>query len=301
MMSFKQIIKLATKKFIVNHFPKSISKFSRIWFLKLSAKKRLAPRQELRFDVHLVDHCNLNCKGCLHFSPLSAEKYLDIQTFEKDLKKLSDLTQGKVQDICLLGGEPLLHPDIELFLPIARRYFPEGRINILTNGLLLPKMTETFYETCKKYKIEISVSYYPVKIDIEKIKELTNQYSIPLEIRDEYRKGTSTWLRQPLDIDGQQNNEKSYTTCAMGNFCIQLIDGKIYQCETVAYIHYFNEYFDKNIIVQDNDYINIYSVADIKEIFNFLCKPMPFCRYCKTKDIEYVPWDNSKKRINEWV
>ena len=300
-MGFTRKIKLHIKQFIINHFPKSISKFSRVWFLRLSAKKRLAPRKELRFDVHLVDHCNLNCKGCLHFSPISDEKYLDIQTFENDLKKLSELTSGKISDICLLGGEPLLHPDIELFLPIARRYFTEGRINILTNGLLLPKMPETFFENCKKNKIEISISYYPVKIDIEKIKLLTNKYNIPLEIRDEYRNNTSTWLQQPLDITGKQNSNKSHTTCAMGNFCIQLVDGKIYQCETVAYIHYFNKWFDKNLTVEDNDCINIYNVDNIEEIFDFLCKPMPFCRYCKTKDIEYVPWDNSKKEIDEWT
>ena len=80
-MGFTREIKLAVKKFIVNHLPKSISKFSRVWFLRLSAKKRLAPRNEMRFDIHLVDHCNLNCKGCLHFSPLSEEKYLEIQSF----------------------------------------------------------------------------------------------------------------------------------------------------------------------------------------------------------------------------
>jgi hypothetical protein len=119
------------------------------------------------------------------------------------------------------------------------------------------------------------------------------------EIRDEYRKGSSTWLRQPLDIEGRQNAGESYKTCGMANFCIQLIDGKIYQCETVAYIHYFNKYFCKNIVVEDNDYINIHNVKDIKEIFNFLCKEIPFCKYCKTKEIEYISWGNSKKEINE--
>jgi MoaA/NifB/PqqE/SkfB family radical SAM enzyme len=200
-----------------------------------------------------------------------------------------------------LGGEPLLHRDIELFFPIARTYFPDNRIYILTNGLLLPKMPETFFKACKNYKIGLAISYYPVKLDIEKIKDLTDKYGIPLEIRDEYRNGPSIWLRQPLDVDGRQNNKKSYKTCAMGNSCIHLVDGKIYQCDTVAYIHYFNKFFGKNLMVQDNDYINIYNIADIKELFNFLCKPIPFCRYCKTKDIEYVQWGCSKTEINEWV
>jgi hypothetical protein len=300
-MGYAQKIKSAIKKTIVNKFPKSFPKYARILFLKLSAKKRLTPRSEFRFDVHLTDHCNLNCKGCLHFSPLSTEKYLDIQTFEQDCKKLSELTHGRISDMCLLGGEPLLHPGIESFLPTARHYFPSGRIYVLTNGLLLPKMPDTFYQTCKNYGIEISVSYYPVNIDIDKIKDITNRWNIPLEIKDEYREGTSTWLHQPLDLAGRQDAAKSHTTCAMANFCIQLVDGKIYQCETVAYIHYFNRYFGKNIVVGDNDFINIHDIKDINEILQFLCKATPFCRYCKTNQIEYVPWSNSRREISEWT
>lgn len=300
-MGYAQKIKSAIKKVIVNRFPKSFPRYARILFLKLSAKKRLAQRNELRFDVHLTDHCNLNCKGCLHFSPLSGEKYLDIHTFERDCKKISELTNGRISDMCLLGGEPLLHPGIESFLPAARCYFPSGRIYLLTNGLLLPNMPDTFFRACRDHHIEISVSYYPVNIDIDKIKDLAARWHIPLEIKDEYREGTSTWLHQPLDIAGRQDAVKSHTTCAMANFCIQLIDGKIYQCETAAYVHYFNRYFGKNITAGDGDFINIYDVTDIKEILRFLCRATPFCRYCKTKDIAYIPWANSKKEIGEWT
>jgi len=300
-MGLIKINKIAVKKFILNYLPKSLSKFSRIWYLRLTSKRRLVRRNELHFNIHLADHCNLNCKGCLHFSPLSAEKFLDLQTFERDLKRIFELSGGKVSDICLLGGEPLLHPDIELFFPIARKYFSKNRIYILTNGLLLPKMSETFFEECKKHDIGIAISYYPVKIDIEKIKAITDKYAVSLEIRDEYNKGPSIWLRQPLDIDGRQNIKKSYKTCAMGNSCVHLVDGKIYQCDTAAYIHYFNKYFNKNLTVQDNDYIDIHKITDIKEIFNFLCSPIPFCRYCKTKDVEYIKWEISNKDINEWT
>jgi molybdenum cofactor biosynthesis enzyme MoaA len=44
----------------------------------------------------------------------------------------------------LLGGEPLLHPDITKFIKYAKRYFPETLIGIGTNGILLPKMKNKF-------------------------------------------------------------------------------------------------------------------------------------------------------------
>ena len=39
-------------------------------------------------EVHLTDHCNLNCKGCSHFSNISDEFFLDKNDFERDLKEL---------------------------------------------------------------------------------------------------------------------------------------------------------------------------------------------------------------------
>ena len=41
-------------------------------------------KNQIRFIVDIVDHCNLNCKGCGHFSPLASESFLDIETFEND-------------------------------------------------------------------------------------------------------------------------------------------------------------------------------------------------------------------------
>jgi len=294
-------IKLRIKKLIINHLPKWVSHFSRLLYLNLTANRRLAERRNIRFDVHLTDHCNLNCKGCLHFSPLACGKFLEIESFEKDCKHLSELTYGDIDDICLLGGEPLLHPDIISFLPVVRRYFQKCRINILTNGILLPKQPVEFWERCRTNNIAISISYYPIDIDINYIENMSERYNISLEIRNEYRGYNNTWLKQPLDIDGKQNGRKSHKTCAMANYCIQLVNGKIYQCETAAYIHYFNGYFDKNLLVEKDDYIDIYEITSISQLFGFLCKPIPFCRYCRTKEIKYVNWEHSRKLIEEWV
>jgi hypothetical protein len=80
-----------------------------------------------------------------------------------------------------------------------------------------------------------------------------------------------------------------------------LIDGKLYQCETTAFIKYFNEYFHKNLEITEKDYVDIHKIKNLDEIFEFLCKPTPFCRYCKTGEVEYVEWENSKKALEEWV
>ena len=42
-------------------------------------KNKILKSTGLMFEVHLVDHCNLNCKGCSHFSPVSEKKFVDVE------------------------------------------------------------------------------------------------------------------------------------------------------------------------------------------------------------------------------
>ena len=72
-------------------------------------EKYINPIIEL-LHFHLTDHCNLNCYGCSTYSQLAKESYYDINIFENDIKKIFDITKGRIKMIFLIGGEPLLHP-----------------------------------------------------------------------------------------------------------------------------------------------------------------------------------------------
>jgi sulfatase maturation enzyme AslB (radical SAM superfamily) len=291
------------KKLIKGIIPKKLlyNKHVRLFRLQNNAKSRLAPRKLLRFDIHVTDHCNLRCKGCLHFSPLAEEVFIDTAILERDCSRLAELTGGRIADICVLGGEPLLHPHITGVLDIARKYFPVDRIYIVTNGILLSMQPETFWKNCIKNNIEIEISLYPVKIDLNRIKELTALYGIKLGLRGDPKIQTRTWMFQPLDLSGKQDTVKSHTVCELANLCFQLVDGRLYQCETTAFIGYFNKYFNQHLQITEKDYVDIYKAKNLAEILDFLCRPMPFCRYCRTKDVDFVEWDKSGKEIAEWV
>ena len=59
---------------------------------------------------------------------------------------MAKLAQGKIAEIQLLGGEPLLHPQITLFLETTRKHFPHNTINIVSNGILLKKQSKEFWD-----------------------------------------------------------------------------------------------------------------------------------------------------------
>ena len=57
--------------------------------------RKLTPQANLEFvEIHLVEHCNLNCFGCNHFSQLANEGYTDINEYDKDMKQLAKITGG---------------------------------------------------------------------------------------------------------------------------------------------------------------------------------------------------------------
>jgi len=294
-MTLNRIAGKMAKKYL----PDNVQKILRYFYWKNNNKKQLNPRKALQFEVHLTDHCNLNCAGCSHFSSIASEYYLDCQTFEMDCKRLYELTHGKIERIHLLGGEPLLHPELNRIMTIAGKYFNDGVIELITNGILLLKQQEKFWEICKKFGITIIITKYPIRRDDEKIIKMTEKYKIDLE----YWGGEEKTFHQiPFDIDGEQDPKESFKKCETKNLCIQLREGKLYTCHTAAYIKIFNEYFNKKLITNENDFIDIYKAQNIKEILKFLSKPIPFCRYCniqKTKN--GIAWNISEKKITEWI
>lgn len=255
-----------------------------------------------KIDIHLTDHCNLNCKGCTHFSPLAEPFYLSVDNFERDLGRLSYLTNGEIEQIFLLGGEPLLHPKLTEFFPIARTLFPKSKLIIITNGILLCKQDDNFWQACKRNDIQIWVSVYNLSIDQKTPEQKAREYGVFLGYTSTGNddKNRRNWTKCKLDLDGGQYWIDSFEHCSVKN-CVTLKKGKLYTCCTLAHIEHFNKYFDKNLDISEFDYVDIYKIDSGKAILDTLVKPVPFCRYCKSKEYEACYWEPSKKDIKEWT
>ena len=270
-------------------------------FYKTITKASSKKKKLLKFQVNVADHCNLNCKGCTAFSPLSQETYLDLNVFEKDCGRISELTEGKIELIDLLGGEPLLHPEINKIMEISRRHFTIGDINIITNGILLTRMPLDFWQKCHEYNINIIISGYPIKLDFPDIYKLAESCNVQLSIRGNPG-GKKIWNKVPFDLQGRQNILKNFKKCFGANFCICLDKGKLASCPIPLLMPIFNNYFKQNIPVTDNDYIDIYKAKTIDEVLDFLRKPIPMCAYCNLDNVDYgINWESSKKEITEWI
>jgi len=268
-----------------------------------NALVRTTPKASLTTVViSLVEHCNLNCWGCDHCAPLAEKFFLDVNDFKKDIARLAQLSGSEnVGTIKLMGGEPLLHPDILEFATIARKYFPESRIEITTNGILLLKQKNSFWENCHENNITIVATKYPIEINWDKITDKARSKQVAFEYYGTSETVLKTSNHVPFDLSGTRDTTINFMQCNHANYCRELYHGRLYTCTVIPHVKHFNKAFNKELAECEADSVDIYSVDGMKEILEYLSKPIPFCRYCNVLARTWGhPWQQSKKDIAEW-
>ncbi|MBP2626285.1 MAG: Radical domain protein [Firmicutes bacterium] len=241
-------------------------------------------------EFHLTDHCNLNCKGCSHFCPIADENNLIIDTFLRDMKRLSELFTT-ISKIRIMGGEPLLHPLVATFAEETRRFFPHSTICIVTNGILLPSMNCIFYETLQKNNVTLDISVYPIARDKMSSYILSAlQYGIPINFTDVFN------FRKDLNASGDSDKYSTFKQCG-NRFCTFLRDGKVFHCRIPALSSIANKKLGVNI--PGDSYIDIHTNVLAADILEFLNRPSSACVYC-TK-ATWFPWEVSKRKEDEWI
>ncbi len=297
---YKEIYKNLNKKelkntvqsiFSIKNTYSGTKKYKRISILGIKLNiniKSNRPTQLPRLEVHVVDHCNLNCRGCTHFCNIAPEKFVKVEDFERDLREVAKkITIGELK---ILGGEPLLHPELPQFLYKAREIFPNTKILLTSNLILLDTMKDDFWSAMKDNNISFQFTKYPTMNNkFVHYLDLIAEQGITL---DNIHVANEFWLmRNPK---GDSDPLYEYNHCCDA-YCRQLRDGRLYICPDACYMDYYNAYFNKNIPVDKG--IDIYNHTG-EEIYKYLTTPKETCKFCTSKKI--VPWSQSKKEVDEW-
>lgn len=121
---------------------------------------------------HITYKCNLSCHGCVNYSNhLNAHKLPPIDNWLTELEKLSDRFTVKWLEI--LGGEPLMHPNIKDIVEYCANQSKFEIVTLVTNGLPLADNT-----WLKPYidsgKITLNISYHHSPLVDTKYTEMLN-------------------------------------------------------------------------------------------------------------------------------
>ena len=256
-------------------------------------------------ETHLYNQCNLNCKGCTHFSNIDKTPFMSLEQYEQNIKKLSELYN--INTFRLMGGEPLLNKDLSKYLEITNKYLTNSNVDIATNGLLICNMNKELIDTLKRLNITLKISLYlPIEKVRDKIDEFLNKYDIPHFYGNGCKQADDNLLirefHKCLTLD------KKYDALYNSNHCFAkecwfLKDHYLAKCATPLQIDVLNKKFNTHFEVTENDYIDISSLDygswdDVKKILG----PNDFCRYCMPDEQKY-DWEvrNKNQELEDYV
>ena len=245
-------------------------------------------------EMHLTDHCNLNCKGCTHFSPIADRLFANINEFKSDVQQLSRLFSN-IKAIRLLGGEPLLHPKIADFISYTRALFPNSKIHIVSNGILLPTMNQEFWESCRQNSASIHLTIYPPFLGEE-----PTWIKLAKSNRVIIKSSKASNFFAMINSKGNAEVQKGTKQCVFP-FSAMVRQGKFYSCWVPALVHYFNQQYGSAI--PNKDYINIkdpmitgWDLLTESERSTITCK---YCTFC-WKNTPNFPWAKSTRDRSDW-
>ena len=139
----------------------------------------------LKTDVSLTGRCTLNCESCMQFLPYwekEQRKDTPLEQLEADVRLYFECVDY-LFDFDIVGGEPLLYPQLNEFLTFIGENYRDriGYVGIITNGTISPK--DETCELLRRYSMELSVSDYSDSLSyhhrIPEICQKMEDYGIP--------------------------------------------------------------------------------------------------------------------------
>lgn len=245
-------------------------------------------------EFHVADHCNLNCKYCTHYSPLVQEPvYTEYEKFAADLRQLKKYI-ADIGVIRILGGEPLLNPELGRFIELTRELYPASIITVVTNGMLIDRLEPALIETMKKNMAFFHISFYPpLKDKVQEIQKFLYEQQIPYTITSMITEFNKTQTMTP------QSEEDFFYSCFQAS-CTCLHEGKVAPCYAPFTTKYFNATFGKELPVDEG--IDLYDETLTAPVLKAeLLIPMERCRYCTSG--KACAWEIVGKHstLEDWV
>jgi organic radical activating enzyme len=224
----------------------------------------------MKIEYDILDHCNLNCKNCGHFSQYKAKNERSVEVIRADITKLH--SKIPITIFRIVGGEPLIHTRIcEVLLMLRKILGDNAEITLVTNGIKILKMNEYFFTLVKVANISIEISKYPIKISYNDVeKTLTNK-------NIKFKSFEITNFYNFIDSTGSQDALESFSLCRSKFYC-PFYDGEnIYLCAYVSNVPFANAKFNYKL---ENNFVSVNDTTE--NIQQYLQQPCTTCRFCRS-------------------
>jgi organic radical activating enzyme len=229
----------------------------------------------------VTTRCNLKCRDCANLMQYYKDpSHIDTGTILRSIDRVFQLIDSIVQ-VNLLGGEPLLNPDLPQILDKLGEYRSNIKnLNITTNGTILPK--GELIDALIRNNATMTVSDYG-KLSGKRLQLITllDENGIGVkDLKDQVWNTPHTFCQNLARK--QQEIGQTFRTCSAQ--CMEVIEGKLSYCVFQAHAENLHA-----IPKADYESLDLMGEQLTKEEVRELCypsSPLYACRYCTGMNYE---------------
>jgi hypothetical protein len=248
--------------------------------------------------------CNLSCVGCTNYSDYNTRGWV---AWDQGQQWISDwLERVDIPDFGIIGGEPLMNPEVVDWIYGVRSLLPDSQIRFTTNGVLLernPKALTALMEigNCViKLSVHQPHKFYTQQA-IKTLLELTewqpikehgmqrwigpNQMRLQINFPQQFVKSFRGQFYNMLPHDS--NPAEAFAECVQKT-CPLLYNGRIYKCSSIALLDQVLGDWKRNKEVTWQPYLDYQgigmdsSASDIQKFIKQFGQPETICTMCPT-------------------
>lgn len=262
-----------------------------------------------KMEFYITNVCNMTCSGCNRFNNY---KFTGWESWEEAEPILTEWAKKvDIKHLVVLGGEPLLNPDIVKWITGLSRLWNSG-VQVQSNGTRIDKV-KGLYEACVNGNW-IGVSLHTnddreeifqkirnfLKAPIVETEDPNHPFGSNYQFTDANNKYVHVWdnsdfyqssiLELPMGKFSLHNSNPdiAHENCTFRRFKnYHMIRGKIYKCGPVALMPEFDQQHQFDISDQDRIILNSYRPLEVdqvdshgEEFFRTIDNVIPQCKFC---------------------
>lgn len=245
--------------------------------------------------------CTLSCRSCTNYSDYGMKGTVRWADAEGWFQKWAERVE--FEKIGMMGGEPLINPDLYLFIRGLRKIFPSTRLRLITNVTLWKNWPDLLDVISEVGNMELKFSVHQkdaayLKTAITDVmgkfpwKEEDDHYvheSLRFEVST-----TENFLRSFKGEYGamepyQSHPFKSFNICQQKT-CPLLYEGRIYKCSSIALLKRVMTEWKQSDSKTWEPYLGYSGIGtddsdeEIAAWIRTFGKPEAICRMCPTSD-----------------
>lgn len=230
-------------------------------------------------EIHAAEHCNLRCAGCSKSSPLLPPSFPSLTDVAASLRILSTIFHADRATI--LGGEPLLNPDLAKLLAIVRQSGVFDAVHLTTNGLLLLDTPEHVWKSVDVVELSLYPSTKQALTSVlPAILDRAWQFRVQLHILPTPLFRHILLTEETCDPAAVRS---TFSKCYYRHYSKTLQNGKLYQCAPSTAISEHVHALTGRFPITRDSALELTGAPDLQQrLLTFLrCDvPLDACRYC---------------------